>query len=91
MKAILPPSTSNTSDHHKNLIMQKDGNGRLYYRIALNYAPSNLQLNAVNYGFKIERTYISIDDSSHVQKQPDGTWKFKLQEKIKVALTSVTR
>ncbi|CAF4878114.1 unnamed protein product, partial [Rotaria sp. Silwood2] len=56
MKVILSPSSSDTSNNNnKNLIMQKDGNGRLYYRIALNYAPSNLQLNAVNYGFKVAR------------------------------------
>ncbi|CAF1584592.1 unnamed protein product, partial [Adineta steineri] len=66
--------------------MQKDGSGRLYYRIALNYAPSSLQLDAVNYGFKIERTYMAVGDPSHVQKQSDGIWKFKLGEKVKVIL-----
>ena len=86
MKALLSSSSTNTSNN-KNLIMQKDGNGRLYYRIALNYAPSSLQLNAVNYGFKIERTYVAVADSSHVQKLSDGTWKFKLGEKINVILT----
>ncbi|CAF4049341.1 unnamed protein product [Rotaria sordida] len=91
MKAILSPSSSsNISNNDKNLIMRKDGNGRLYYRIAMNYAPSSLQLNAVNYGFKIERTYTAIDDPSHVQKQSDGTWKFKLKEKIQVILTMTT-
>ncbi|CAF3824365.1 unnamed protein product [Rotaria sordida] len=91
MKAILSSSSSsNISNNDKNLIMRKDGNGRLYYRIAMNYAPSSLQLNAVNYGFKIERTYTAIDDPSHVQKQSDGTWKFKLQEKIQVILIMTT-
>ncbi|CAF3730989.1 unnamed protein product [Rotaria sp. Silwood1] len=56
----------------------------------MNYAPSSLQLNDVNYGFKIERTYTAIDDPSHVQKQSDGTWKFKLQKKIRVILTMAT-
>ncbi|CAF1311623.1 unnamed protein product [Adineta ricciae] len=84
MKVVL----SQTND--KNLIMQKDGRGRLYYRIALNYAPSSLQLNAANYGFKIERTYVGVDDPSHVQKQEDNTWKFKLGEKVKVVLTMTT-
>ncbi|CAF4771260.1 unnamed protein product, partial [Rotaria magnacalcarata] len=56
----------------------------------MNSAPSNLQLKAVNYGFKIERIYAAIDDPSHVQKQSDGTWKFKLQEKIQVTLTMTT-
>ncbi|CAF1513297.1 unnamed protein product, partial [Didymodactylos carnosus] len=91
MKAILSPTSSfNTIDNNKNLIMQKVGNGRLYYRIALNYASSSLQLNAVNYGFKIERTYAAVNDSSHVQKQSDGTWKLKLGEKVKVILTMAT-
>jgi uncharacterized protein YfaS (alpha-2-macroglobulin family) len=90
MKVILLPSSSNTDINVKNLIVQKDGNGRLYYRIALNYAPASLQLNAVNYGFKIERTYMPVDDSSHATKQADGTWKFKLNEKIKVILTMTT-
>ncbi|CAF4119037.1 unnamed protein product, partial [Adineta steineri] len=92
MKVILSPSSSNAEidDQNKNLIMQKDGIGRLYYRIALNYAPSSLQLDAVNYGFKIERIYMAIDDPSHVQKQSDGIWKFKLGEKVKVILTMTT-
>lgn len=83
MKAIL-------SENAKNLIVQKNGSGRLYYRIGLNYAPISLQLKAVNYGFKIERTYIGVDDSSHAQQQADGTWKFVLNEKIKVLLTMTT-
>jgi len=86
MKFIL---SSNTNDN-KNLIIQKHGSGRLYYRIALNYAPTNLQLNAVNYGFKVERTYVPVDDSTDVQKQADGTWKFKLGAKIQVLLTMTT-
>jgi uncharacterized protein YfaS (alpha-2-macroglobulin family) len=89
MRALLSSSSSDAGKN-KNLIMQKDGNGRLYYRIALNYAPASLELKAVNYGFKIERTYLAVDDDSHVEKQPDGTWKFKLGEKIKVVLTMTT-
>ena len=89
MKVLVSPSSSSASES-KNLIMQKDGSGRLYYRIALNYAPSSLQLNAVNYGFKVERTYVAVDDSSHIQKQSDGTWKFKLGDKVKVILSMTT-
>ncbi|CAF2070665.1 unnamed protein product [Rotaria magnacalcarata] len=90
MTAILSSSSDTNNNNKKNLIMHKDGNGRLYYRIGLNYAPSNLQLNAVNYGFKIERTYVAINDSTHVQKQSDDTWKFMLGEKIRVILTMTT-
>ena len=89
MRALLSPSSSNSSGC-KNLLMQKDGTGRLYYRIALNYAPSDLQLPAVNYGFKVERTYVAVDDSSHIQKQSNGIWKFKLGDQVKVILTMTT-
>ena len=82
MKAVL--------SSNKNVIMQKVGNGRLYYRIGLNYAPENLQLNAVNYGFKVQRTYVGVDNVEDVQKQADGTWKFKLGAKIRVELTMTT-
>jgi len=86
MKVVL---SSNTNDN-RNLIMQKVGNGRLYYRIGLNYAPENLQLNAVNYGFKVQRTYVGVDNVEDVQKQADGIWKFKLGAKIRVELTMTT-
>ncbi|CAF4222179.1 unnamed protein product [Adineta steineri] len=33
---------------------------------------------------------MAIDDPSHVQKQSDGIWKFKLGEKVKVILTMTT-
>ena len=39
MKAILSPSSN--IGNNKNLILHKDGTGRLYYRIGLNYAPSS--------------------------------------------------
>ena len=71
-------------------ILHKNSHCRLYYCITMNYGLTSLQLNAVNYSFKIERTYTAIDDSSYVQKQPDGTWKFKLQTKIQVKLPTTT-
>ena len=37
----------------QNFILQKQGVGRLYYRLGLNYAPQDLNLKPVNYGFKV--------------------------------------
>ncbi len=34
-----------------SLIVAKEGAGRLYYRLALNYAPRSLVLKAANYGY----------------------------------------
>ena len=86
MKVLLS-TTSAMTEKFKHLIMKKEGLGRLYYRLALNYAPSSLKLQAVNYGFIIGRTYIAADDSSHVQKLSDGTWKFKIGAQVQVILT----
>ena len=39
-----------------NLVLQKDGAGRLYYRVGMSYAPTNLKLAAADYGFAVTNT-----------------------------------
>ncbi len=41
----------------RRLTLSKVGTGRLYYRLALNYAPVDLNLKSADYGFTVERTY----------------------------------
>ena len=36
----------------QRLVLQKEGAGRLYYRVGLSYAPTNLKLAAADYGFQ---------------------------------------
>ena len=45
----------------RNLLIIKDGPGRLYYRVAMNYAPKDLNAAAADYGFAVERVYESVD------------------------------
>jgi hypothetical protein len=40
-----------------NLIFDKQGAGRLYYRIGMKYAPKNLNLKPADYGFTVLRKY----------------------------------
>jgi len=77
---------ANSSDT-TNFFIQKEGVGRLYYRIGFTYAPKDLKLKPANYGFKVERSYAGADNAAHAIKLEDGTWKFKLGQKIKVTLT----
>src|SRR5207248_11468370 len=58
----------------QNLILGKDGAGRLYYRVGMNYAPSDLNLKHVDYGFTVERSYEGVDDPKEVARDVDGTW-----------------
>jgi uncharacterized protein YfaS (alpha-2-macroglobulin family) len=72
-----------------DLTIQKDGKGRLYYRIGMTYAPANLKLDAADYGFTVVRKYESIDDPADVVRQPDGTWKIKSGARVRVRLSMV--
>ncbi len=76
-------------DGTKNLIISKDGAGRLYYRIGMNYAPSDLNLKPSDYGFTVERSYEAVDDRADVSHDADGTWHIKAGARVRVRLTMV--
>ena len=40
----------------QDLILSKEGAGRLYYRLGLRYAPTDLQLDPLDMGFVVQRT-----------------------------------
>lgn len=73
----------------QNLTLQKQGTGRLYYRIGLQYAPASLKLAAADYGFTVERKYEAVDDPGDVRRDADGTWHIKAGAKVRVRLTMV--
>jgi alpha-2-macroglobulin len=73
----------------QNLTLSKEGAGRLYYRIGMQYAPSNLQLKAADYGFTVMRTYEAVDNANDVRRQEDGTWRIKAGAQVRVRLTMV--
>ncbi|MEZ5468566.1 MAG: alpha-2-macroglobulin family protein [Lysobacterales bacterium] len=71
------------------LLIAKDGPGRLYYRIGMDYAPRSLQLAAAQHGFEVERRYEAIDDPADVQRLADGSWQIRAGARIAVELTMV--
>ncbi len=72
-----------------NLVLSKEGTGRLYYRVSLNYAPNDLDLKPVDYGFTVERTYEGVDDPKDVSRDADDTWHIKAGARVRVRLTMV--
>ncbi|MBK7706895.1 MAG: hypothetical protein IPJ30_14300 [Acidobacteria bacterium] len=72
-----------------NLILDKQGAGRLYYRIGMKYAPKSLKLAPADYGFTVLRKYEAVDDPEDVKQNPDGTWTFKAGARVRVKLTMV--
>jgi uncharacterized protein YfaS (alpha-2-macroglobulin family) len=71
----------------QNLILSKEGTGRLYYRIGMQYAPTNLQLKPADYGFTVERVYEAVDNPADVRREQDGTWRIKAGATVRVRLT----
>jgi alpha-2-macroglobulin len=73
-----------------NLVVDKTGAGRLYYRLGLRYAPDDLDLDARDEGFVVERTYEAVDDPTDVERDPDGTWRITAGATVRVRLAMVT-
>ena len=72
-----------------DLIVQKDGAGRLYYRLGLRYAPDDLDLEPLDRGFVVQRTYEGVDDPDDVTRDEDGVWHFRAGAKVRVRLSLV--
>jgi alpha-2-macroglobulin len=75
----------------QNFILSKEGAGRLYYRIGMQYAPASLQLKAADYGFAVTRIYEAIDNANDVRREEDGTWRIKAGAQVRVRLTMVAQ
>ncbi len=71
----------------KDLLLNKTGQGRLYYRIALNYAPKNLALAAFDNGFTVERTYEAAENPADVKRDANGVWHIKAGATVKAKIT----
>ena len=71
------------------LTLQKDGVGRMYYRVGMNYAPRDLELEPADYGFAVERVYEAVDDEGDVTQDDDGVWHIKAGARVRVRLTMV--
>ena len=74
-----------------NLILDKQGAGRLYYRIGMNYAPKNLNLKPADYGFEVLRKYEAVDDAADVTQNADNSWTIKSGARVRVRLTMVAQ
>ncbi len=73
----------------QDLILSKDGVGRLYYRLGLKYAPTDLNLEPLDMGFVVTRTYEAVDDPEDVWQDEDGTWHIKAGARVRVSLKMV--
>lgn len=76
-------------DQNQQIIIQKEGDGRLYYRLGLRYAPTDLRLDPLDMGFVIQREYQGVDDPEDVYQDQDGVWHIKAGARVRVKITMV--
>lgn len=74
-----------------NLLIDRQGAGRLYYRIGMKFAPSNLKLDPADYGFTVLRKYEALDNADDVRQNADGSWTIKSGARVRVRLTMVAQ
>lgn len=84
-------------DDPKEVLLAKDGPGKLYYRLGLRYAPADLAIKAEEQGFTVYRTYeplaqgVDKPDPESVKRLADGTYEVKAGALVRVNLTLVAK
>ncbi|MCX4239452.1 Ig-like domain-containing alpha-2-macroglobulin family protein [Paraliomyxa miuraensis] len=73
----------------QDLVIDKKGPGRLYYRVGMRYAPRDLKLPPYDAGFVVERRYEAVDHEDDVRRDADGTWHIKAGARVRVRVTMV--
>ncbi len=71
------------------LVIDKEGPGRLYYRMALSYAPTSLTLDPLERGFTLSRSYRAVSDTDTVRRDPDGTWRIARGSMVQITVRVV--
>ncbi len=67
-----------------DILINKEGTGRLYYRVALDYASKDFNLRTIDQGFTVSRTYEPVNAKSDVTIDEKGIWHFKAGSTIRV-------
>ncbi len=81
----------------EELLLAKDGPGKLYYRLGLRYAPADFHMKAEDQGFKVTRTYEALaqgdgePDKDAVKRLDNGDWQIKVGTTVRVKLQVIAR
>ena len=73
----------------KELILEKQGKGKLYYRLGLRYAPKSLRLLPEEQGFSVQREYEPVEGKDTVVKLRGGKYRIKAGKYVRVRLRIV--
>ncbi len=85
----VPMAWLNENRDAADLLLAKQGEGRLYYRLGLRYAPQKLDLSPESQGFYVERRYEAVDRPGDVVRGEDGVWRVKAGARVRVRISMV--
>ncbi|HSH02251.1 MAG TPA: alpha-2-macroglobulin family protein [Anaerolineae bacterium] len=89
-ETIIPMNFLTAGPASQDIIIDKAGDGRLYYRLGLRYAPSDLNLDPLDMGFTVQRRYEAVDNPDDVYQDEDGRWHIRAGARVRVQLDMVT-
>lgn len=87
MQTEIPMEWLLKGEARRDLVLAKEGEGRLYYRLGLRYAPQDLELKSAEHGFTVTRSYRGLDKTEDVKQNADGSWQIKAGSRVEVTLT----
>ena len=85
------PTANLLAAGNSDLTLRNDGTGRLYYRLGLQTAPTDLKLAPLDHGFVVSRTYTGVDNPADVSRDAAGTWHIKAGARVRVEVALVSR
>ncbi len=85
----IPLSTLAQMRGTQNVTIAKDGPGRLYYRVGMQYVPKDLRPPPFEAGFSVSRQYEGADAPGDVSRDRDGVWHVKLGALVRVRIEMV--
>jgi hypothetical protein len=84
----IPMAVLQETRETRDLLLSKEGPGRLYYRIGLRYAPRDITLGALDRGFAVERARRRRPgERRHARR--GRTWRIRAGARVRVSLTLV--
>lgn len=89
-RADVPMSfLAQAGDRPQSFVVGKEGEGRMYYRVGMQYAPEDLRPPPIDRGFVVTRSYEGADEPKDVSIDKDGVWHVKAGSRVRVRVTMV--
>ncbi len=84
------PNSWLAAERPEKILLQRDGEGRMYYRLGFSYVPADLQLDPIERGFTVLRSFYGLDNPADVRQDRDGVWHIELGARVGIKVTMVT-